>query len=233
MASMKHAIKFWYLRNHQFFSQLNEDEIVRLCVITNFKQAIKNELITFDHDHVDRIYLLKRGMIKIIRMDEEGKENVQDIVQEGDLFGEIISETQETNQSEYTEYARVMSDKVAICSFTLQDFERVLAANPEISIKYTKKVGDKYKTLRSRYNDLVFKDVRMRLINFLLKFVKNNGKKQDNTLKSPNFLTHQDIADLIGATRQTVTSILLELKQENKVLYSRAEITIPDFRLLK
>jgi CRP/FNR family transcriptional regulator, cyclic AMP receptor protein len=219
------TIKYWYLRNHELFTQMNEMEIKELCVITGFKRAHRNEIIYFTHEPVKRIYFLKKGVIKIISSDEDGNEVTKELIQPGDLFGEISLSRRFSSESEF---AKAITDEVIICSFTLDDFERVLEKNPAISIKYTKRVGDKLRALENRYSDLIFKDVRTRVIEFLKMFAQANGTLQNDQLTVKNYLTHQDLASLTGATRQTVTSILNQLEKENKLRYSRSQITIPD-----
>ncbi len=219
------TIKYWYLRNHELFTQMNEAEIKGLCVISGFKRAQKNEVIYFTHETVKRIYLLKKGIIKIVASDEAGNEVTKEVMQPGDLFGEITLSHQVSRESEY---AKAITDEVIICSFTLDDFEKVLETNPAISLKYTRRVGDKLKALENRYTDLIFKDVRTRVVEFLKHYAQANGKLENNQLVVKNYLTHQDLASLTGATRQTVTSILNQLEKEHKLLYSRSLITIPN-----
>ncbi len=208
---------------------MNEADLKGLCVITGFKRAHKNEIIFFSDESVKRIFLLKKGLVKISVVDEAGNELTKELIQPGDLFGEILL-TKTTSQP--SEYAKVLSDEVIICSFTLDDFEHVLEQNPSISLKYTKQVGDKLKLLEIRYSNLVFKDVRTRIIDFIRDFAKVNGKLENHQLVVRNYLTHQDLASLTGATRQTVTSILNQLEKEGKLLYSRSQITIPSLEKL-
>jgi CRP/FNR family transcriptional regulator len=202
---------------------MNESEIKGLCVISGFKRAHKNEVIYFTHESVKRIYILKKGLIKIVSANEEGDELTKEVMQPGDLFGEITLSRLASSESEY---AKAISDEVIVCSFTLDDFERILEKNPSISIKYTKRVGTKLKALENRYTDLLFKDVRSRLIEYLKRFAETNGQWVHNQLIVKNYLTHQDLASLTGTTRQTVTSILNQLEKENRVLYSRSQIII-------
>jgi CRP/FNR family transcriptional regulator len=63
--------------------------------------------------------------------------------------------------------------------------------------------------------------------------VQDNGEAQGKLWSARNYLTHQDIAHLTGSTRQTVTSILNQLKKENRLIYSRNEIVIPDLAELR
>lgn len=228
---MQQDVKYWYLRNHQIFSQITDDKYQELCVWVGFKKAIKNEDIFFTHEPIKRIYFLKKGMLKIISQDADGNEVTKDIIQKGDVFGEIALD--ELPDGEVSEYAKVITDEAVMCTFTLENFEKVLANNPSISLKFTKKVGNKLKTLENRYSNLIFKDVRTRVIHFLKKFVQDNGEVQGKVWATRNYLTHQDIAHLTGSTRQTVTSILNQLKKESRLIYSRNEIVIPDLSELK
>jgi CRP/FNR family transcriptional regulator, cyclic AMP receptor protein len=226
---MENHGKFWYLRHHNFFDQLTDEEIEGLCIITGFKSANKNEFMYFE-DLDNRLYFLKRGVIKIIQLDEEGNEKIIDLIQQCDIFGQIGLGTSSHHD---TEYAKVLSDEAAVCSFKVADFEKVLSSNSNLSLRFTKQVGNQFKFLQSRYNDLVFKDVRTRVIDFMKDFAKKFGRVEGKLMSTPNFLTHQDIADLIGATRQTVTSILNDLNKQGKILYTRRKIVIPNIENFK
>lgn len=228
---MEQETKYWYLRNHVLFEQMTEAEINDLCIIMGFKRANKDEIIYFAHENIKRIYILKKGKIKIVNHDDAGGEVIIEILNEGDFFGEIpLSELGEDKTSEY---AQVISDEVLMCSFTLENFEKVLAKNPALAIRYSKRIGDKLKTLESRYSDLVFKDVKTRVINFFKDFAKKEGKWEGQKVSIENFLTHQDIAKITGSTRQTVTTILNKLEAEGRIVFeSRKLVVIPDITAL-
>ncbi len=227
---MEKDVKYWYLRNHQLFSQLTGEEISELCMITNFKQAKKNEIVDFS-DVEKRIYTLKKGTIKLIIIDEEGNEVTKVVLQQGDLFGELT--LNKFNVKNDNEYARAASPEVSVCSFKIEDFEKVLKKNPLLAIKYTKQMGDKLKAMENRFSNLVFKDVRTRLIEFLKDYAKQNGKKEQENIITPHFLTQQDIACLIGASRQTVTTLIHEMTESKIISYSRTSFTIHDVNNFK
>ena len=219
--------KYWYLRSHQLFSQMSGEEIRMLCIITGFRKARKNEDIYFGLDEEQRVYLLKKGTIKILSLDANGNEVTKEILLQGDIFGEI---SLSGHKGQHNEFARAASPEVSICSFTVTDFEKVLQKNPLLAIRYTKQVGDKLKAMENRFSDLVYKDVRTRLVEFLKNFALDNGKKEGNTLTTNHFLTQQDIASLIGASRQTVTTLLNELVEKNLLQYTRSVFVIPDVK---
>lgn len=227
---MDSDIKYWYLRNHDLFNKLSDDEVKALCMISAFKKAKKAEIIYFSDQAIDRLYVLKQGRIKIAYYNEKDVEVISEILKEGDIFGEItLKKSTNTNH----EFAQVLSDEVSICSFTLQGFEKVLNKNPDLALAYTQKVGDKLKTISSKYSDLIFKDVRARVTNFFILNAKHEGKWDGTKVELNMYFTHQDIANFIAASRQTTSSIINELIKEGKIIYEgRNKVIIPDITKL-
>ena len=225
---MNEDIKYWHLRNHKLFWMLKNAEIKELCIIMGFKKAYKNEVIYFADEPIKRIYLLKKGMIKIAETNADGNEIIKDIIQQGDLFGELGLNSESVNH----EYAQAISDEVKICSFTLDDFEKVMEANPSVALSYTKLVGFKFMRLQNRYSNLVFKDVKTRVVDFIKDWAEKDGIKENNQIRLHNYLTHQDIASLVCSTRQTINQVVNELQAAGKLTYSRKEIIIPDIKKL-
>ncbi len=220
--------KYWYLRNHKLFSVLKNSQIEELCIITNYRKAKKNDIIYFADETLKRIYFLKRGRIKIAETDESGNEVIIDILQSGDLFGEISLNSEIKN----TEYAQAMSSEVVICTFKLEDFEALIEKYPSVALKFTKLVGFRFRRLENRYSNLVFKDVKKRLNSFLTDWAMREGKQQGSETILENYLTHQDIANLICSTRQTVTQLLNDYENAGVLRYNRKEIIIPNLKKL-
>jgi CRP-like cAMP-binding protein len=225
---MYDELKYWYLRDHKLFWTLSMSQIKQLCIITGFKKANKGEIIYFSNSDVPRIFLLKKGSIKIVAVDEEGNETIKDIIQKGDLFGELTLE----NDAQSNEYAKVLSDDVAICSFLLSDFENLLLQNPSLALSYTKFVGLKMKRIKNSYANLISKDAKTRLYQFLKDWAEKEGKRTDNTVVIENYLTQKDMAQIICTSRQTATQLLNEMETNGLLIYNRKEIIIPDITKL-
>ena len=217
-------LKYWYLRDHKLFRTLSFGQIKQLCIITGFKKAQKGEVIYFSSSDVPRIFLLKKGNIKIVAVDEEGNETIKDIIQKGDLFGELTLESD--NQA--NEYAKVLSDDVAICSFLMSDFEDLLLRNPSLALSYTKFVGLKMKRIKNNYSNLISKDAKTRLTLFLKDWGDREGVRIGNRIVIENYLTQNDIAQIICTSRQTATQLLNEMEANGIIAYNRKEIIITD-----
>jgi CRP-like cAMP-binding protein len=225
---MYDELKYWYLRDHKLFWTLSMSQIKQLCIITGFKKAKKGEIIYFSNSDVPRIFLLKKGSIKIVAVDEEGNETIKDIIQKGDLFGELTLE----NDAQSNEYAKALSDEVAICSFLMSDFENLLLQNPSLALSYTKFVGLKMKRIKNSYANLISKDAKTRLYQFLKDWAEKEGKRTDNTVVIENYLTQNDIAQIICTSRQTATQLLNEMETKGLLVYNRKEIIITDITKL-
>ncbi|RKS89716.1 CRP/FNR family transcriptional regulator [Flavobacterium limicola] len=225
---MYEDLKYWYLRDHKLFRTLSFGQIRQLCIITGFKKAQKGEIIYFSSSDLPRIFLLKKGNIKIVAVDEEGNETIKDIIQKGDLFGELTLEA----DSQSNEYAKVLSDDVAICSFLMSDFEDLLLRNPSMALSYTKFVGLKMKRIKNSYANLISKDAKTRLFQFLKDWAEKEGVRTENTVVIDNYLTQNDMAQIICTSRQTATQLLNEMETNGTIVYSRKEIIITDMRKL-
>ena len=225
---MYDELKYWYLRDHKLFRTLNMSQIKELCIITGFKKAKKGEVIYLSSAELPRIFLLKKGNIKIVSIDENGNETIKEILQKGDLFGELALEI----DTDVNEYAKALTDEVSICSFLMSDFEDLLLRNPTLAMSYTKFVGLKMKRFKNNYSNLVSKDAKTRLLSFLKNWAESEGRIEGNKVILDNYLTQTDIAQIICTSRQTATLLLNELVEKNLIYYGRKEILIDDISKL-
>lgn len=225
---MYEELKYWYLRDHKLFWTLSMSQIKQLCIITGFKKAQKGEIIYFSSSELPRIFLLKKGNIKIVSIDENGNETIKEILQKGDLFGELSLEADD----DINEYAKVLTDEVSICSFLLRDFEELLVRNPTLAVSYTKFVGLKMKRFKNNFSNLVSKDAKTRLASFLKDWAQREGTPEGNKYTLHNYLTQTDIAQIICTSRQTATLLLHDLEEKNILNYDRKAIVIHDITQL-
>ena len=221
---MSEENKYWYLRNHKLFEQLNSDEIDSLCIISNMKSAQKGDIIFFSDAEIKKVFILKRGTIKICREDPNGREIITEMLTDGDIFGHISALA-----SNKYEYAKVLSDDVRLCFFEVENFMNVLKANSNLSIKFSDAVTEKLNVFQQKYEDLIFKDVDTRVLDFFRRYAKHHGKSVGTSVEMEMVLTHQDIADYTASSRQTVTTIINRLVDSGKIVYEgRRKVIIPN-----
>ena len=222
--------KFLLIRNYDLFSHISDEEYEELNLVHHFIETAKGDYIYFDSAYHNKLYFLKGGTIKIGYIDEEGKEVIKEIIREGEVFGQFSLERNNLNG----EFAQAYKSDVSLCAFNIDDFEKLLKKKPDIALHYSKQVGQKLRKFENRLVHLLNKDVKTRLVNFLGILAKEQGESEDGDQYSiQNFLTHEDIAQLIGSSRQTVTTMLNELETAGLVNVTRQVIKIPSVKSLQ
>ncbi len=215
--------KYWHIRNHKLFKVLTNSQVKELCVVMRYKTAVKGDMIYFSEGANKRIYILKKGFIKIAEIDDDGNENITDVIRKGDIFGELFFENEDKEGG--NEVAIAIS-KVEICSFTLEDFQLLLKQYPDVGLSFHKIIGWKFKKLKRRYTDLIFKSVKDRIRIFLEEWASAEGEDKGDNWEIENYLKQEDIAKLVCSTRQTTTSLLKELEKDGCIEYSRKKIIV-------
>jgi CRP/FNR family transcriptional regulator len=203
-------LKYWYLHEHKLFRNLSFSEIDALCILKRFKKSKKNEIIDLPFSEKERIYFLKQGTIKLVKIDEDGEEVLLDILQKGDLFGDLNLE----KPIENNEYFKVVSDEAIICTFFREKLEDIINTKPDFALNYIKFIGFNYKKIQNNYKNILFKDSKTRLI-LLLNMIIEKENITSTSFTLPNYLTQKEISQLICTTRQTVISLFKELEQDN------------------
>jgi CRP/FNR family cyclic AMP-dependent transcriptional regulator len=221
---------FLLLRNYDLWCHLDVQEYEELNVAHHFIEAKKGDYIYFDSHHLNKLYFVKDGYIKIGYVDEEGNEIIKEIIKEGEIFGQFALERTNLNG----EFARAYKGNVSLCAFTIEDFERLLTKKPGLAIKYSKLGGEKLRRAEFRLISMLNKDVRSRLLSFFYHLAMMEGYDGNSVSYTfTNFLTHEEIAKLIGSARQTVTTFINKLEDEGLLKITRKKILIPDIKKLR
>ncbi len=222
--------KMLLIRNYDLWCHISDQEYQELDLVHHFIEAKKGEYIYFEAFNHNKLYFIKEGYIRIGYIDEAGNEIIKEIIQQGELFGQFTLEKNNLNG----EFAQAYKADVSLCAFNIADFEKLLSRKPEIALKYTKQVGNKLRNFQNRLVNLLNKDVKTRLLNFFWQLLQLNiTDTTSEGLCIPNYLTHEDIAHLIGSSRQTVTTMINELAAEQTITYNRQQICFPDVKKIQ
>ncbi|HYM92771.1 MAG TPA: Crp/Fnr family transcriptional regulator [Chitinophagaceae bacterium] len=227
---MNNDEKLLLIRNYDLWCHLSDEDYEDLNIVHHFIEAKKGDYIYFDSHHLNKLYFVKDGYIKIGYIGEKGDEIIKEIIREGEIFGQFALERNNLNG----EFAKAYKGNVSLCAFSIEDFEKLLKKKPELAIKYSKQVGEKLRRAEFRLIAMLNKDVRSRLLAFFYHLAimdGYNGSTRSWTIQ--NFLTHDDIAKLIGSARQTVTTFINQLNEEELLKISRKKILIPDVKKIQ
>jgi CRP/FNR family transcriptional regulator, cyclic AMP receptor protein len=225
---MENTAALWYFESVNLFNILCPHKVKTMGDKHQFLNFKRNAFIYFPEDRADNIYMIAQGRVKIGHYLEDGREVISAILTTGEIFGELALAGEETRR----DFAQVMDENTSICPLGIEDLKTLMFENRELSFKMLKLVGLRLMKLERKLESLVFKDARTRVIEFLKDSASWKGQKVGFETMIPTKLTHKDIASLTGTSRQTVTTILNELKDKNLIYFDRRKILIRDLEKL-
>ena len=226
---MSTQTKLWYLEKFNLFKAMSMKEMKMVETKAKMMTAERDQYIYFPDDPSTTIYFLKEGRVKIGSHSESGKENIKAILNPGELFGELAL----VEEGVRSEFAQAMDDNVMICTINMSDMAQMMKMSPKFSLKITKLIGFRLRRLERKVDGLIFKDARTRIIEFIKEMAEKNGVKVGDEIMVKHFLTHKDIASLTASSRQMVTTVLNELRENNLIYFERKKILIRDIDKLK
>lgn len=222
------ANNIWYFENVDLYEMLCPHKLAQQKDDHQYHKFNKGQFIYFQEQPSDKIYLIAEGRVKIGSYSSVGKEITKTILSKGEIFGEMAL----TGEEKRSDFAQAMSDNTLICSMQIDQMQQLMLENRSLSLKIIKLMGFRFRKLERRLESLVFKDARTRIVEFILEMARERGQKVGFETMVKNQLTHQDIANLTGTSRQTVTTVLNDLRDQNLINFDRRKILIRDVHKL-
>ena len=213
--------KLWFLKHIRLFDGISPSEMQEMEKITRMEEVKKRQPLYLPGDPSSNVYLLKKGRVKIANTAPNGKEVTFDILEPGEVFGELdVLEDAPRSTS-----AETLDDAV-ICVIPRKDFDQYLAMHPTVMFKLTKLIGLRLKKIQSRVEDLVFREVPARLAHLLSELGKTEGVVEKQGIRLKVKLTHQEMANLIGCSRETVSTTMGQFRDDGLIQIDGRTITI-------
>lgn len=225
---MDNAAALWYFESVDLYKTLCPHKVKTMAGKHEFITFEKDKFIYIPDDFCTHIYLIVNGRIKLGHYLDDGREVVSAILTTGEIFGELALAGEDRRR----DFAQAMTN-TTICPLTIDELKDLMKENRDLSFKILKLVGLRLIKLERKLELLVFKDARTRIIEFLRDAASWKGQKVGFETMIPTQLTHKDIASLTGTSRQTVTTIMNELKDQNLIYFDRKKILIRDLEKLK
>ena len=178
----------------------------------------KHTVLISEGDRSDSLYVIRSGRVKVYVGDAEGKEVILSIQGPGEYFGELALIDDAPRSASV-----VTLEKSQLCVVSRADFQRCLAQNPNIAMEMIRALAARVRALTDNVRDLALLDVYGRVARTLLKL----ASERDGEQVIEQRLTHQDIANMIGASREMVSRIMKDLVDGGYIKVKNKLITIP------
>jgi CRP-like cAMP-binding protein len=212
---------FWHLQQFDWLAELTAAEKDHLRRQSTRRTYRSGETIFSPVSHPQSVYLLEHGLVRIYRLSASGAETTFGYIRPGEVFGELAVFSDRPRES----YASAAS---AACVWRLarETMTAVLAKHPGIAIAISKQVGSRMKRIESRVEALVFRSVPSRLASILLELAEDFGRREANHLILDLQINQQELATLIGASRQAVNTSLRALQRDGIVRRDGRRLTL-------
>lgn len=219
---------FWHLHGLDWLSSLSNSETRRLLESASSREHGRGDTIFAPTPDPRSVYLLERGLVRIYRLSHDGEEATLGYVRPGEIFGELGAIAGYARES----FAQAVRPS-RVLRVPAKEFLRVLAEHPKIALSVTTQIGNRFKRIESRVENLVFRSLRSRIGYILLELAEDFGRADGGTHLIDLPLSQQDLATLVGATRQSVNGCLGELRGLGLISYRGRRFSIPDAAALR
>ena len=215
------AEKMWCLKRCGLFSRLAPDQIQRIELRSRSRSYSAHSPIYLPTQKADSVFVLTSGLVKVCHLTPEGKELILAFVEPGELFGELAIFSGHARD----EYVEAVSQSTVVM-IPVEEMDLLMSERADVAMGITKIIGLRRQRIERRLKNLLFKSNRERLIHLLLDLAQQFGWEADDGIHLRVRLSHQDLASLIGSTRESVTVLLNQLKSEGTIHNGRRKVVL-------
>ena len=212
----------WCLTEVDIFRDLSPAEMDTIARAAPMRTYAAGEVLYSPHNPVETLFILKRGRVRIFRVSTDGRALTTALLAPGTIFGEMVL----LGQRMYDNFAEAVEESV-VCVMDRADVNRFLLSDARIAARITEILGARLVEMEQRLSDTVFKSVSQRIATTLTRLAspRRLGLPAGHTQVC---LTHEQIAALVGTSRETATKILGDLADRGLVRLGRGRITLLD-----
>lgn len=214
-AGIEETARTWRLSEMDLFADLSEAEMQAIADAAPMRKVDRGALLYAPHRPVEVLYIVKQGRVRVYRTASDGRSLTTAIVGPGQLFGQLPQLGQRMDDS----YAQML-DPGVICLMSRVDVQRLMFADTRIVARITTLLGARITALEARLTDTALKSVPARVCSVLATLA---GSPPTSVR-----LTHDQLADLVGTTRETTTKVLGDLRERNLIRLRRGRVEVVD-----
>lgn len=208
-------------RQVPLFAGLEDEDLESLISVANRRKYPKDGVIFFEHDLGDALFMILAGRVKVTILSDDGREIILAMLSDGDFFGEMSLLDNEPRSA--TAIALQETEMVVLHQ---RDFLSIVEKRPRVLINLLSVLSSRLRKANQQIGNLALHDVYGRVARILLEMASENGSRQADGRVSFRRPTHQEIANMIGATRETVSRMISDLNRQGYIEISGKNVII-------
>jgi CRP-like cAMP-binding protein len=216
------------LKTVPLFSGLSDRDLSRIADLMVTKSYRKNNLIFFEDDLGQNLFIIKRGRVKISRIDEKGDEVIFAILAEGEFFGELSIIDGLTRSATVTSI-----EDVELLVLRRGDFLDILQKFPQISITLLKELASRIRKSDTQIKSLSLKDAKGRVATTLIRLAEDIGILHEGKVMIKKLPLQKDLANISGTSRETISRVIKKLEKEGYFSKKDNTLIFHDFNRFK
>ncbi len=215
--------RLWCVHKDDIKDHYDDWENQFVCMISPVKSVEKGDVVYFQGCLDKCVYFLEKGTVKLNKTHHDGKVITVDIVKSGTLFGEL--EVIEDTERDETAIALENSQ---ICIMCKTNFDKLVRNIPEFATCLNRLIALRRTKVENKLMELLYSPLEERLSKEIYNLIDDFSIEAHGHIRLNIKLTHQDLSELIAATREATTRALNHLKKEGVIDYEHGIIRIPD-----
>ena len=211
----------WYLKRCPLFQELRQNEVERLEAHSKIRTIPAKCTIHSPYDVTNAVFLLASGRLKVCHLTDEGKQTLLAFIEPGELFGELSL----VDLDHSDERVESVESSTVVC-MPGDIIRELMRTHADVSLGITKLIGFRRRRIERRLKQLLFLSNRQRITHLLLELAEQYGTPTSDGVELGIRLSHQDLANIVGSTRETVTVVLGELQLDQLIRVGRQRIRL-------
>ncbi len=223
---MKEAVEF--LRNAPIFEELEDRDFARISACGVRKTYMKGDVILREEESGSALFVIIQGEVKVVRIDEDGREVILSILGPSDIFGEMALLDGETRSASV-----VALETAELFTLHRKDFLALLNEYPSIAVSLLKHLTQRLRRADAMIKSLSLKDAYHRVGYVLLQFADERGRIRNGKVEIDNMPVQQEIANMAGTTRETVSRTFSKMEKLDLIAVSGNMVVLQDYEAFR
>lgn len=212
------------LKKVPIFTSLNEKQLTHIAEYCVNKKYSKDQLILVEEEIGKTLFIISKGRVKVTRTSDDGREVILSILESGDFFGEISLLDGKTRSANVTAI-----ENSELLLLRRGDFLQILEDYPQIAIALLKKLAARLRKSDSQIKSLSLQDALGRVASTIILLAEEIGKHKQNSVIIPKVPLQQDLANMAGTSRETISRVFHSLESDRLIRRQGRKLYIDDY----
>lgn len=209
------------LRGIPLFRRVSEGDLEELATHLIERRFPKNATVVEEGLPGDYMYVIREGRVKVTKASEDGREKIMNFLEKGAFFGDMALLGNETRSAS----VKTLEESLLL-ALSRRDFIDLLRQSPDLSLAVIEELANRLRETNEQARSLSFQGVEERTRSLLERIARPDPRAQG--VRMTPVLTHQQIADMVGTSRETVTRAIKQLKESGWLSQEGKRYVVPD-----